>query len=153
MIAAPQRITEFRLPSGRLVFALLLVLIALVAALVTLEKRQQSAPSSVTTRAAATVTGAVVIDGGFVPEGRSDFHPARSVRLVIVGVTAAGARITRHLRTDVAGHFSLNLEPGGYTVTALAFGPATRPLSTQPHTRVTVTPGHPVAIRITGHVH
>jgi hypothetical protein len=154
MIAAPQRITEFRLPRGRLVFALLLVLIALATALVTLERRHPSAPSSVTTKPAATVTGSVVFEGGLAVEPQSGIHPVlRYARLVIVGVTTAGARITRHARADVAGHFSLNLPPGRYTVTALAFGPATRPLSTQPHTRVTVTPGHPVAIRITGHVH
>jgi hypothetical protein len=152
MIATPQRITEFRLPGRRLVLALLFVALTLVAALVTLEQRHP-APSPVTTRPAPTVTGSVVIEGGLAVDPQSGTHPMPSVRLVIVGTTAAGARITRHLRTDAAGHFSLNLPAGRYTVTAIAFGPATRPLSTQPHTRVTVTAGHPVAIRIAGHVH
>ena len=155
MIAAAQRITEFRLPGRRFVLALVLAVITLATALVAFEQRHASAPSLVSIKPAPSVTGTVVIEGGpAVLAGQSDFHPVRSARLVIVGVTAAGARITRHVRADVAGHFSLALPPGVYTVTAVIFGAPSdrRPLSSQPHTNVVVRRGHPVSIRLTGHV-
>jgi hypothetical protein len=67
--------------------------------------------------------------------------------LLFVALTLVAALVTLEQRHPAPS--SVTTRPAA----ALAFGPATRPLSTQPHTRVTVTAGHPVAIRITGHVH
>jgi hypothetical protein len=153
MITAAQRVTAFRWPGRRSVVALLLVVATTAVALIAWEQRQQSQPSAVAPKPAPSVTGSVVIEGGPpVLQGQSDIHPVRSARLVIVGVTMAGARITRHVRADGSGHFALSLPPGVYTITARIFGPANKPLNMQPHERVVVRRGQPVHVRIKGSV-
>jgi hypothetical protein len=102
------------------------------------------------------VIGVVQVEGGpFVIDGSgsvSNSHPLRHAKLVVTGTTAGGAALHRQFRADALGRFKLNLPAGQYTVTAIAYGPPTRPLSSQPHAKVTVTTGRPVRIRITGHV-
>ena len=131
-------------------FAVAVVLLTIIA----WSQRAQTVSPSSGGVAAPAVTGVVQIEGGppTVAGNGSDFRPLRHATLVVNGTTAAGAPLVRRSRADAQGHFTLSLPAGRYTVTALAYGPATRPLSTQPHARVTVTPGHPVSIRLTGHV-
>lgn len=136
------------------------ILAGLMAALVLLtiiawsQRAQTVRPSASGGLRAPAVTGVVRVEGGppTVAGNGSDFYPLRHATLVVNGATAAGATLVRRFRADAQGHFGVSLPAGRYTVTALAYGPETRPLSTQPHARVTVTTGHPVSIRLTGHV-
>jgi len=101
------------------------------------------------------VSGTVEIEGGpavLSSTGGTDIHPLRHAQLIITGTTSQGDNLHRTLRTDAQGNFDAILPPGHYTVTALAYGPATRPLSTQPHSRVVVTPASFLSVRLTGHV-
>jgi hypothetical protein len=154
MVASAHRASTVRL-SGRRYWITAASLLAAIAVVLLAWERQQPGPSSVTTtRSAPTVTGAVVIKGGptVMTASHSDTRPVRSVRLRIVGVTTAGTRITRHTMTDGAGRFASSLPPGVFTITAVMFGPASRPLNMQPHQRVVVRRGHPVHVQITGYV-
>jgi hypothetical protein len=104
------------------------------------------ATSPPATAAAAGVSGVVVIEGGPLPGVRA----VRWAPLVVEGTTAAGPRLMRHRMTDGKGRFTLRLPPGRYTVTAVIFGGEA--LGSQPHSKVLVTRGQPVRVRITGYV-
>lgn len=136
--------------AGRSRIAWLVLALAAAAAFVVWAEHRGSAPPPPLTN--PTVLGRVVIEGGKDPSpGRSDIHPIPSARLVVIGVTATGDRLVKHLRADVHGRFALRLPPGRYTVTAPIFEPARRPLSDEPRARVTVTGGRPVRIQLKGY--
>jgi hypothetical protein len=101
------------------------------------------------------LSGSVVIEGGppvTSSTGGTDIHPLRHARLIIKGTTARGVTLLRHLRADNEGDFTVILPPGRYTATALAYGPASRPLSSQPHSPITVASRSFLYVRLTGHV-
>jgi hypothetical protein len=112
-----------------------------------------AAPSNAApTLKSGTVSGWVVIDGGAAIAdngGVVDLRAVRAARLLITGRTVAGTRLVRRSTTGKDGRFRLRLPPGRYAVTAEIFPSA--PI--EPHRLVTVTAGHAVTVRITGHVH
>jgi hypothetical protein len=110
-----------------------------------------SSPGQSTPTAFSPVNGVVRVDGGAPHPDRSGEPPLRDARIVITGTTASGVTLVRRLTADGEGRFAAKLPSGRYTVTALAYGPASRPLDTQPQAVVTVT-GRPVRLRLTSHL-
>jgi hypothetical protein len=115
----------------------------------TTRSQSPSLPAKSAVARPAVVSGVVGIDLDVEGNG-SGYHPQPYARIVVTGNPAAGTPVVRRFTADGLGRFKLALPPGRYTVTAIVVGPATTPLSWQPHTRVTVIRGHPVNIRLTG---
>jgi hypothetical protein len=107
--------------------------------------QSMSLPAS---HSSTVMTGSVVVDGGNLLN--SGPRPAELAPIEVTGKTAGGQAFYRNLSTDKQGRFTLSLPPGRYLVRALLFSGLTT--ARQPHEIVTVKPGKPVHVRITGHV-
>ena len=149
--ASTPTIAALRTPTGgRLVLAVVVAATALGVGWFALRWTAGTPPAS--TRA-TTVSGLVVIEGGPPPPPGSTAadgaRPDPHARIVVTGTTDAGGQVVRRSTADAYGRFALHLPPGAYTLAAVVDGGA--PLGDQPHTRITVTRGHPVRARITIH--
>ena len=99
------------------------------------------------TPAAGHVFGVVVGEGGPPPvSGAHNQIPVSNPRIVVTGRTASGQPFNRGFQADATGHFRLQLPAGRYRLTVPVSADASPAL--QPHTLVTVRPGHPAAARI-----
>jgi hypothetical protein len=153
-VIEPGAVARFGLTRRRLAMCSCGVVIAGSLAVLAWSQRPDASPSP-PAASPASVIGVVQIEGGpsFIDGSGSvsRSHPLRNAKVIVTGITAGGDALHRQFRADAFGRFKLSLPPGQYTVAAIAYG-TPRPLSSQPHAKVTVTPGRPVRIRLIGHM-
>jgi len=113
-------------------------------------------PTAPSSAASSAVVGSVVQEGGLPPPNGASHSPIRpiaSAPVLVVGVTASGHPLVRHLSTDGSGEFATSLPAGHYTVWAKMFGPASRTMKQQPSARIVIRRGQRSAhVRVVGYV-
>jgi hypothetical protein len=94
-----------------------------------------------------TVEGLVQIKGG-PPVGPPyrEFRTFSHAPVLVMGMTAVGGALVRHVTADARGRFAFDLPPGHYTVTLTTYG---GPQAMRPEARVDVAGGSSTSVRLT----